>query len=184
MRGGGGRYVTNDFLGRAIQAGVRGVVAGGLDDRALRDFLGYDLGVAITGQEEKGITVLLTEGFGHMPIADRTFRLLKALDGRVVSINGATQIRAGVMRPEILCPLEAPILENQVHASATEGLKPGANVRVIRQPYFGTLGIVSSLPAELQKLETEAMVRVVEVDFSDGTGRKILPRANVEMIET
>ncbi len=179
-----GAYVSNDFLNRAIQAGASAVVAGGIDDKDLRDFLGYDLGVAITGHEEMGITVLVTEGFGHMPIAERTFRLLKALDGKVVSVNGATQIRAGVMRPEILCPLDGPILENQVHASAEEGLKAGANVRVIRQPYFGKLGTVVSLPAELQMLETEAHVRVVEVEFGDGSGKKTLPRANVEMIET
>jgi hypothetical protein len=32
-------------------------------------------------------------------------------------------------------------------------------------------------------LETEAKVRVLEVDFGNGT-RAILPRANVEMIES
>ena len=40
-----------------------------------------------------------------------------------------------------------------------------------------------SLPPELVALETEAKVRVLEVDFGNGS-RAMLPRANVEMIET
>jgi len=53
---------------------------------------------------------------------------------------------------------------------------------VIREPYFGRIGRVTALPPELQKLETEAMVRVLEVEFDDGT-RATIPRANVELIE-
>ena len=63
------------------------------------------------------------------------------------------------------------------------GLKAGDMVRVIRQPYFGKIGRVTSLPPELMPLETEAKVRVLEVDFGNGA-TALLPRANVEMIES
>ena len=69
-----------------------------------RNFFGYDLGVAITGSEEIGITLVITEGFGKIPMAQRTFELLKSRTGAKTSINGATQIRAGVVRPEIIIP--------------------------------------------------------------------------------
>ena len=62
-------------------------------------------------------------------------------------------------------------------------LKAGDMVRVIRQPFFGRIGKVTSLPPELMPLETEAKVRVLEVDFGS-QGRTLLPRANVEMIES
>ena len=39
-------------------------------------------------------------------MGDRTFNLLKSHDSKFVSINGATQIRAGVIRPEIVIPLK------------------------------------------------------------------------------
>ena len=42
-------------------------------------------------------------------------------------------------------------------------------IRIIREPYFGALGRVSALPAELQELETEAKVRVLEVELEDGS---------------
>lgn len=180
----GGKHVTNKTLLHAVRMGVKAIVIGGFDDQDLREFLGYDLGVAITGSEEKGITLVVTEGFGEIPMANRTFDLLKACEGRKVSVSGATQIRAGVLRPEIV----APRLEEAGRADAKPdgepaGLEVGAQIRVIRQPYFGRLGKVTGLPPELVALETEAKVRVLEVDFGNGS-RAMLPRANVEMIET
>ena len=180
----GGNHVTNKTLLHAVRMGVKAIVIGGFDDQDLREFLGYDLGVAITGSEDKGITLVVTEGFGEIPMANRTFELLKACEGRKVSVSGATQIRAGVLRPEIIAPrLEESGRMEAIHDGAPAGLEVGAQIRVIRQPYFGRLGKVTGLPPELVALETEAKVRVLEVDFGNGS-RAMLPRANVEMIET
>jgi len=55
-------------------------------------------------------------------------------------------------------------------------------LRVIRMPYFGRIGRVSGLPTELQKVESGAWVRVLEVEFDEGK-RVVVPRANVELIE-
>jgi hypothetical protein len=44
------------------------------------------------------------------------------------------------------------------------------------------LGKVKDLPSELQTIETEAMARVLEVEFPDGQ-TAIVPRANIEAIE-
>jgi hypothetical protein len=136
--------------------------------------------VAITGSEDLGLTLILTEGFGHIRMADRTWDLLGSMAGRMASVSGATQIRAGVMRPEILIPREdAASAQHEDHGT---GLESGMLVRVIRQPYFGRIGRVSGLPSELQPLDTEAKVRVLVVEFSDGE-RAVVPRANVERIE-
>jgi hypothetical protein len=180
----GGNHVTTKTLFHAVRMGVKAIVIGGFDDQDLREFLGYDLGVAITGSEEKGITLVVTEGFGEIPMANRTFELLKGCEGRKVSVSGATQIRAGVLRPEIIAPrLEEAARTEAVSDGEPAGLEVGAQIRVIRQPYFGRLGKVTGLPPELVALETEAKVRVLEVDFGNGS-RAMLPRANVEMIET
>ena len=79
--------------------GAAALVSGGIDDEDLKEFLGYDLGVAITGNEQLGLTVIVTEGFGEIAMAQRSFDLLHSHVGDVASVNGATQIRAGVMRP-------------------------------------------------------------------------------------
>ena len=181
----GGSLVTTETIQQAIQQGVKGLIAGGIDDADLRELLGYELGVAITGSEEIGITLVITEGFGSIAMAEQTFTLLKAREGMKTSINGATQIRAGVVRPEIVIPL--PSATEQAAPDAADGtaeglLEVGSSVRIIREPYFGKLGRVTELPVELQNLETEAQVRVLRVELADGQ-QTILPRANVEAIE-
>ena len=181
----GGSLVTTDAIQKAIQQGVKGIIAGGIDDADLRELLGYELGVAITGSEEIGITLVITEGFGSITMAEHTFTLLKAREGMKTSINGATQIRAGVVRPEILIPIAPETTETSSEAgdAATEGLlEIGSSVRIIREPYFGKLGRVTELPVELQNLETEAQVRVLRVELENGQ-QTTLPRANVEAIE-
>jgi hypothetical protein len=178
----GGALVTGEALAAAARAGVRAVVAGGIHDQDLRTFLGYELGVAITGAEDRGITLVLTEGFGRLRMAARTFELLQACEGKRASVSGATQIRAGVNRPEVIVPLAAAPAGAASGVSGETGLAEGCAVRVIREPFFGRLGTVVALPPELEPLETEARVRVLTVAFTDGT-RQTLPRANVEMIE-
>jgi hypothetical protein len=179
----GGAHVSTAILHHAVRHGVKAIVIGGFDDQDLREFLGYDLGVAITGSEEKGLTLVVTEGFGEIPMANRTFELLTRCEGRKVSVSGATQIRAGVLRPEIIAPRLGEAAPREAADGGHEGgLEIGSLIRVIRQPYFGRLGKVNALPAELTPLETEAKVRVLEVDF--GNSRVLLPRANVEMIES
>ena len=181
----GGSHVSTRVLRHAIQIGAKAVVIGGFDDQDLRELLGYDLGVAITGSEEIGLTLVVTEGFGEIPMAARTFELLKSCEGRKVSVSGATQIRAGVLRPEIIAPRLTEALPPEARAGGAEpeGLAIGSLIRAIREPYFGRLGKVVALPPELVSLETEAKVRVLEADFGDGK-RALLPRANVEMIES
>jgi hypothetical protein len=180
-----GSLVTIDVLNRAREVGVKALIAGGIGDADLRTILGYDLGVAITGSEEIGLTVVVTEGFGQMTMAKRTFDLLTARKGMKTSISGATQIRAGVIRPEVVIPLGGPgqsMDEKAGGEAPSSGLVVGIAVRAIREPYFGRIGKVESLPPELQKLETEAKVRVLTVEFEGGE-IAVIPRANVELIE-
>jgi hypothetical protein len=177
----GGSFVSYKTLNKAIHTGVKAIIVGGFDDKDLIEFLGYDLGVAITGHEKKGITLILTEGFGRMSMAGETFKLLKSREGMMASVNGATQIRAGVMRPEVIIPTEKPESDRSSDKQAG-AMDIGSPVRCIRAPYFGRLGTVAALPAELQVLDSEAKVRVLEVKFDSGDVATV-PRANVELIE-
>ncbi len=176
----GGAYVSFAALERARDLGVAAVVVGGFDDSDLRQLLGRDLGVAITGSEELGFTLVLTEGFGRIRMSERAWRLLTAHEGHQASVSGATQIRAGVLRPEILIPLEGDAGAPPAAESAT-GLDVGSLVRVIRPPHFGRTGRVVELPTELEVLDTEARVRVLVVEFADAE-RAVIPRSNVEII--
>ncbi|REJ96377.1 MAG: hypothetical protein DWQ34_00670 [Planctomycetota bacterium] len=178
----GGARVTGETVKRAIDAGVNAIISGGIDDADLKQALGYDLGVAITGTEKIGLTLIVTEGFGEIAMAERTFQLLAAHEGAAAACNGATQIRAGVMRPEIVIPLAAADEEAAAaskHVAAA--LEIGTPVRIIRDPHFGVLGEVAALPSEPQVLESGSKARVLEVKSASGQ-TLLVPRANVEII--
>jgi hypothetical protein len=176
----GGSGVTLEALLKARDLGVSGIIAGGFEKGDLKELLGYELGVAITGNEEIGITLILTEGYGEIPMTQRTWELLGDLEGKHASVNGATQIRAGVIRPEIVVPLPGEELVEE--SRATGALEVGSEVRIIRQPWFGHKGRVTALPPELTVVESGAHVRVLEVETEAGE-RVVLPRANIELIE-
>lgn len=177
----GGSMVTLEALNKGVEIGLSGIITGGIEPDDLTKFMGEEIGVAITGQECLGLTLIVTEGFGKMIMSHRTFNLLKDFDGNLAHINGATQIRAGVMRPEIIIPHDmtfSPASSDDL----TEGMVPGTLVRIIRQPYFGEIGKVVGLPVELMRVESESLVRVVEIELENGIKVKV-PRANVEIIE-
>ena len=178
----GGSFLSLEAYKKALELKVKGIVVGGFNYFDLEEILGYRLGVAITGTEELDTSLVLTEGYGNIKMSDRTYDLLKGHNGKFVSINGATQIRAGVIRPEIVIPLADDKMPSDVAIEKEKlGIESGSLVRVIRAPFFGKIGNVIELPPELQKMESETMVRVAKVNI-DGED-VIIPRSNLEMLE-
>lgn len=180
----GGSNLSGEALRKAHELGVTGIVVGGIVDKDLVDYLGYDIGVAITGHEDIPLTLVLTEGFGTIAMAGRTFNLLKSLVGKTASICGATQIRAGVIRPEVIV---ADDTENAGGTAADEvvpsfSLEPGTNIRIIREPYFGLLATVTALPHHLVTVGSGAEVRVLEAKLNSTGEIVTVPRANVEIV--
>ncbi|MCX6359034.1 MAG: hypothetical protein NT029_04460, partial [Armatimonadetes bacterium] len=186
----GGECVTLAALQAAAACGAAGIVVGGVVDSDLMEFMrselkdpSFDIGVAITGHEPIPLTLVVTEGFGPIRMADRTYALLQSLDGRTAAINGATQIRAGVIRPEVIvADADQKVTVAPPAADAGE-LRIGTPIRVIREPYFGALGSVTGLPSELTQVDSETWVRVLNAALQDGRNVTV-PRANVEIIVT
>lgn len=177
----GGSLITYEAFKKAVSVGASGLVAGGINYSVLTKILGKPIGVAITGEEEIGTTIIITEGFGKMDISRRTFNLLQKFEGNIAAINGATQIRAGVLRPEIIVPHDE-IVSHTTGDELVSGIQAGTPVRLIREPYFGSIGVVVGLPVELHKMESGSRVRVMVVELDDGK-EVLVPRANVEIIE-
>ena len=165
---------------RLNRLGVKGIVCGGIDYSTMTKILKRPLGVAITGMEET-TTIIVTEGFGDIEMADRTYEILSNNTGSFCSINGATQIRAGVMRPEIFIGLKSELKESSAITEESLVISIGSKVRIIRDPYFGKLGVVKELPSELMKIDTETTARVAKIEFQDGS-QEIIPRTNLEVI--
>jgi hypothetical protein len=173
----GGKNPNFSVITKAIKAGAVGLITGSLDDRFIQQYLGYDLGIAITGDEDVPMTVIMTEGFGDLDMSERVYKLLKESDGKITSINGATQVRAGAIRPEIIIPIDFSYKSAVIESE----LKVGSKIRIIRVPYFGNLAEVVEIPKAMQKIATGAEARVIKVKL-DNNDIVVVPRANVELV--
>ena len=170
---------TPDILAlkKIAASGASGLICGGIEGGVIREFLGYELGLALTGSEQIPFTLIITEGFGSLALSQKVLDLSKKLTGQVASINGATQVRAGALRPELIVsntPLKPSIVKSE------KTLSIGANVRVIRYPYFGQVASVIELPEQVQPIATGAEARVVKIKLPNSE-IVLVPRANIEM---
>ena len=176
----GGTKPDLDAIQTAINYGAKGLVVGSIDDETLKGYLGYDLGIALTGDEQIPMTVIVTEGFGYIPLSERVDQICSELAGNFVSINGATQVRAGAMRPEMIIACNNS-LSNSDTQQENKGLQIGSRVRLIRVPYFGLLAEVVELPTQMEEIPSGAKARILRVKLKNG---KIVtvPRSNVELV--
>ncbi len=179
----GGSFVSLDAYKKAIECEVAGIIVGGFNYYDLEEVLGYTLGVAITGSENLNTSLIVTEGYGKIQMGQQTFELLNKHNGKLASINGATQIRAGVIRPEIIIPINVKDNnEDNNESDKADGMIVDSLVRVIRSPNFGKIGKVMELPPELRKMESETMVRVAIIELDQNQVE--IPRSNLEVVET
>jgi len=193
----GGADVTLDALDQAVNHEIAALVTGGIHGRTLRDFLGFDLTGGITGNEDIPLTLVVTEGFGEVAMARRTFAVLRERENALASVNGATQIRAGVVRPEIIVPqlLSAGETSPDQPAAAVDRQSPdaqeaadfpvplavGSRVRVICAPYFGREGRVVAIPDRAVELPSGCRARVANVQFADAQ-TAVVARANLVIV--
>lgn len=182
----GGMGPADGVLEEAQRRGAVGFVCGSITSSILRRFVGEEIGVAVTGDEDVTMSLVITEGFGKIPMSQRVFDVLGARHGSLGGINGTTQVRAGAVRPEVVVPFDEE--QRAVLGPADSGndrglplLEIGRRVRIIRYPLFGALGVVVGLPEELTVIETGAALRVTRITLDDGR-EVVVPRSNIELL--
>jgi len=174
--------VNGQVLTKAEELGARGVIVGGANEGDLVEFLEDELGAGITGEEPIDLTVILTEGFGRIFMAPEVFNILRQHQGKVVSLNGRTQVRAGAQRPEVIIPASSSEKDRDLRAgmNIAEGdPEPGQLVRIVADPYFGAFGEVTEVLPVSEEYETEASLPSVRVKLRDGNS-VVVPIANIE----
>jgi len=163
-----GQGMTLEALEFAAEIQVRGIIVGSLECSLLP--------AAIAAQ----FPIVVTEGWGAIPVSLVIFDVLGSNDGREVSLSGQVQTGWQQVRPEVIVPLvagEAPSAE----PVADRSLEEGVTVRILRQPYAGTTGTVVALPTLPRKLATGMTFRGAEVELAMGE-RVFVPFANLELI--
>jgi hypothetical protein len=164
----GGRILDDQIFEPAIEAKVRGMIAGSAS---------VDLKPRL---EALPFPVVLTEGFGSSPMSEPVFSLLQANVGREAMLNADTQTRWDVKRPEVIIPLRSE-KELPAEKSGPVALEKGMRVKIARAPYLGSVGTVTHLPALRQTVESGARLPVAEVEL-EAEGLVLVPLANLELI--
>lgn len=164
----GGTGLNESVLEQAQALEVRGIVVGGLPPEL------------VSQVEQLPFPIVVTEGIGTVPMSAPVFHLLKTNDGREASISGRVRPRWGIVRPEIVISLPAETVPPSQTQPGTR-LTVGAQVRVVRAPYMGTVGTVAALPTHARRIETGAKVHGAEVDLGQES-LIFVPLANLEIL--
>jgi len=94
--------INYEYLEKAEEVGLNGLIAPSINNKDWFEYNNEELGVALTGDEDIPFTLVLTEGFGEIPMRKEYVKEIENFEGESVSISGRTQIRAGVERPKII----------------------------------------------------------------------------------
>lgn len=210
-------FLTAPVLVMAFRAQAAGMVAAGCDHQTLAAFARETAGLTFEefaarhysaarrdridgtgGSQAVEMTVVLTEGFGRLPMRAEVKEALAAAAARGAwaYVDGRALASGGAARAEVILMNEAAGRKNEPEdgAGAAGGargddrvhLAPGARVRLLSGPGARKVGTLRALPAGAVKLETGVDLAAAQVEL-DGNGEGgstlvTVPRCNVEVL--
>jgi hypothetical protein len=171
----GGTLQDPRVLYRARQFRVHGIVAGSMHP-GLRPMC-----------ERLGLTVIITEGMGQIPMAEPVFDLLRSLHGHMALLGGArggdglgavSDAGSGT-GPEVIIP--QPRGRQTLVREAPRALEVGMVVRLTRPPHVGTVARVEAVPVTPQLTAVGIPAMGATVRLSNGQ-RVFVPLVNLEVL--
>lgn len=124
--------------------------------------------------------IMLTEGFGRLPMNQAAFRLLSTNSGREISLNGEEYDNDNGIRPEVIIPL--PVSGKPAPPILPRELGPGQRIRVVRAPYATRVGTIQMLNPEPIVFSGGVSADTAEVVLDSGE-QVLVPLANLEVLE-
>ncbi len=123
--------------------------------------------------------ILVTEGFGDLPMNMAAFKLLTTNNKREATVNAEHFDRYTGSRPEVIIPL--PISSEPDEPREYKVFEIGQPVRIKRPPYAGRVGTLLSLPAGLSLLPSGLRAPSAEVRLENGESA-LVPLVNLEVV--
>lgn len=123
--------------------------------------------------------IVLTEGFGAMPMNSAAYRLIISNARREVTLNAEALDRYKGARPEVIISLPAstpPAVPRDL-----EVLAPGQTVRLRRQPAEGLIGTVLGINEGLATFPSGLRAPAAEVKLENGE-QLLIPLVNLEVV--
>lgn len=123
--------------------------------------------------------IILTEGFGAIPMNGPAYELLNANAGREASLEATIREAFDAQLPEVIVPL--PASQRAATPDNVIPLQPGVRVRSLRAPYAGAVGNLLHLLPRPEGYPSGVMARSATVELA-GIGPVSIPLANLEVI--
>jgi hypothetical protein len=155
-------------LHQATELSVRGVILGSLTSDLLP--------VA----QRLPYPVILTDGFGRLPINPMAYGLLTTNVGREAAVDARPGGPHVADRPEVIIPL--PSARELEVPDEVIPLARGLRVRVLRAPHMGAVGVVQSVDEDAMPFPSGLLARCATVDL-EGIGQTSVPLANLEALQ-
>ena len=114
-------------------------------------------------------------------MSPRTFETLAAYDGQEIAVDGATRLRGGLARPEIIIPLARTTAVKWLEESGPK-LAIGSHVRLLSHSYLGQIAQVMSLPNGPRAAQSGIIAPVADVQLAGGQRLRV-PVVDLEVAE-
>lgn len=143
----GGSLVFKDTIASAISSGVSGLVVGGMNSKDYKGMAGGRLVFPKKLENDIGISIMVCEGFGSVPIGLDIDEILKKFEGKFVSIDGnaaclylpSFESSSLIKVRNVHLPPIQPGL-NLFNTLSDIDLRKGLKVRIVGNSYLGTIG--------------------------------------------
>ena len=163
----GGHIRDAETLKVAAELPVRGLILSSLPSSLL------------TTAYQMRYPIMVTEGFGMLPMNSAAFKLLTTNNKREATVNAEHVDRYAGNRPEVIIPL--PISNEPAEPNNYVPLTVGQPVRMRRPPNAGMIGTITNLRAGLSLLPSGLRAAAADVRLENGES-VIVPLVNLEVV--
>ena len=183
----GGSLFYIEALRKALENGASGIISGGINARDFKSIVGASNFKQGYGNDA-GISLLIQQGFGGMPINNEIYQAMWLYEGKFVFIDGnARKVMLPSNDPDSILRLRSvmlPIVQNGQHPDTLEltttTLKEGDQVRIIWPPYMGSVGKVIAIDSATSLLPSGVSTYMVTLELA---GQKLkVPYSNLEVV--
>lgn len=187
-----GSLISRDDISRAISNNVAGIISGGINARDYKAVAGGRLNFQGKNENDIGVSIIVCEGFGLVPVGEDIFNMLLKFNGKFVSLDGNKALvnlpsfeskSMTYVRNSHLPPLKIESDQDlkQSQTGRLGQLEIGSFVRVVGNTYQGEQGKIVAIDRTMTLLPSSIKAYLVTVETKR---RKIkVPVANIEIID-
>lgn len=182
----GGGMIFLDALKKAMHSQVTGLVSGGISAADFRSMRGGILDMDQEKISDVGISVVVTEGFGSLPIGDDLYQILVSHNSKFALIDGnKARLILPINDPTCMISIRkikpAVNLGGSVQLGKNSELRVGLKVRVIASFYMATQGEIINIDATPTLMPSGVASRMVTIN-THSSGKIKMPYQNLEII--